>query len=122
MCLLRTAPVYPCHLALIIAAYAKVGTAEAATRSFSLDSLGKAAGRSAEVSWTTYDGLSWDSHFQMVFVEIMDSKNSKVKLIPYAAGKTRHHCWYLHLADYLALQPDRVVYAAPPPPPPNISS
>ena len=36
---------------------------------------------------------------------------SKVKLVAFGAGANRHADWFLHLADYLVCQPDRVVYS-----------
>ena len=35
-----------------------------------------------------------------------------MKLIPFVAGACRHSDWFLDLADYLVLQPDRVPYNA----------
>ena len=91
--------------------YARAGGAEAATRKLAIISLERAAGRSSEVAWTTWDGLKWDSHFKHVFGEVPQSKGSKVKLVAFGAGVDRHADWFLALADYLVCQPDRVVYS-----------
>ena len=92
-------------------AHARAAVGDAATRTFSLLTLQRAAGRSTEVAWLTWDGLKWDVHFTHVFGEWPQSKGSKLKLGCFGAARVRALCWFLALADYLICQPDREIYS-----------
>ena len=91
--------------------YAREAGAEAAMRKFNIISLQRAAGRSAETAWTTWDGLKWDPHFKHAFGEVPQPKGSKIKLVAFGAGVDRHADWFLALGDYLICQPDRAIYS-----------
>eukprot|EP00966_Prymnesium_polylepis_P146293 3379125-Prymnesium_polylepis.1 len=97
---------------LLVRSYSRVGSAEAAARKFALLTLQRAAGRSAETAWLTWDGLKWDSYFGHAFGEWPQPKGSKVKLAAFGAGRTRHSDWFLHLGDFFIMQADRQIYSA----------
>ena len=63
------------------------------------------------MAWTTWDGMQWDKKFKHVFVEYPQPKGSKIKLAAFGAGVDRHSDWFVALADYLVLQPDRAIYS-----------
>ena len=94
---------------LVARAYMRAGSSqklakEAAQRNFSLDCLFKAGGRSSETACCIYDSLEWDFENEGVFIEIIDSKKSKVKLIAYVAGADRESDWFVKCGHYLTLQ------------------
>lgn len=68
------------------AALACASTIESATRRLGLSTLWHAAGRSSETACITWDVLEWDEEFSCVFVEVAQSKTSKVKIIALTAG------------------------------------
>ena len=107
----RAAPLYLTEVRLISRAYARYGSGEAAARKFTILTLQRAAGRSAETAWLTWEGLKWDAHFGHVYGEWPQPKGSKIKLAAFGAGQDRHACWFLGLADYLVTQQDRVIYS-----------
>ena len=107
----RAAPLYLTEVRLISRAYARYGSGEAAARKFTILTLQRAAGRSAETAWLTWEGLKWDAHFGHVYGEWLQPKGSKIKLAAFGAGQDRHACWFLGLADYLVTQQDRVIYS-----------
>ena len=111
LCARCAAPVYLEDVALIARSYARAGHSEGATRKLAIISTQRAAGRSSEVAWTTWDGMTWDKKFKHVFVEYPQPKGSKVKLAAFGAGVNRHSDWFVALADYLVLQPDRAIYS-----------
>ena len=63
--------------------------------------LRRAAGRSSEVAWVTWDGIKWDPLFQTPIIEIAQTKVSKMKLIALVAGRDRHSDFLLNMADFL---------------------
>lgn len=79
------------------------GSVESPVRRLALWNLWASAGRSSESSTITWDGLQWDDEFDCVFVEIIQTKSVKVKLIAFVAGTDRHCCFFLFLADFLTL-------------------
>lgn len=105
--LLLAAPIGLKLMKLVSAAYMRAGAdklaAQAATRNFALDCLFKAAGRSSETACCLWDSLEWDFENECVFIEIVESKKSKLKLIAYVAGADRHADWFIKLGDYLVL-------------------
>ena len=105
------APVYLEDVKLINRSYARAGSAVAATRKLAIMSTQRAAGRSCEVAWTTWDGVSWDKKFRHAFVEVPQPKGSKIKLVAFGAGVERSSDWFVALGDYLVLQPDRALYS-----------
>ena len=96
-------PLYHEEMSNINAAYARANTPESAVRKFSIAHLWSAAGRSSEAAFCNLDGMQWDTLHQCVFVEYAQIKVSRVKLIACVAGATRHLCWFLNLADYMAV-------------------
>ena len=58
-------------------------------------------GRAGEIAATPWEGLEWDPELGAVYVEIRQSKTSKLKIIAFTAGYSRASCWFLTLADYL---------------------
>ena len=95
-------PLYHEEMSNINAAYARANTPESAVRKFSIAHLWSAAGRSSEAAFCNLDGMQWDTLHQCVFVEYAQIKVSRVKLIACVAGATRHLCWFLNLANYIA--------------------
>lgn len=71
---LLAAPVYLADVALMVRSYARAGTVEGATRKLAIMSTQRAAGRSSEVAWTTWDGMQWDKKFRHVFCEVPQPK------------------------------------------------
>ena len=51
----------------------------------------------------SYEGMRYDPFFGCVFMQIMQVKVKKKKLVPLIAGRTRHECWVLAWADLLVL-------------------
>ena len=60
-----------------------------------------AVGRSGEIAATPWEGLEWDPELRAVYVEIRQSKVSKLKIIAFTCGSKRTNCWFLTLGDYL---------------------
>ena len=104
-------PLYPAHLWKISRAYAMVGTPKAAQRRVVVLSAGRTAGRSSEISWMTYDGLSWDVHFRQVVAEVPMSKGSKHKLSIFSAGSSVDSDWFTAFGDYLIMQTDSPTFS-----------
>eukprot|EP00966_Prymnesium_polylepis_P161123 3723381-Prymnesium_polylepis.1 len=92
------------HLCAIDRAYALDGSAEAAMRAFSVETLWRAGGRGGETAYMHLDGLEWDPFYDCPYAEIAQTKTSKVKKVAFVAGVDRRHCWFLKLGDYLALR------------------
>ena len=95
---------------LVSAAYMRAGSdkklaTQAATRNFSLDSLFKSAGRSSETACCIWDSLEWDFENSCVFIEIVESKKAKMKLIAYVAGADRHSDWFIKLGNDRSFKP-----------------
>ena len=65
---LCAAPVYLEDVMLINRSYSRAGTSEGATRKFSVLTSQRSVGRSAEVAWMTWDGITWDKFFKHAFV------------------------------------------------------
>lgn len=99
-------PLYTEHVELLSAAYAKEGSCEAAVRKFAINTCLRAGGRASEPAFMTMESMEWDIHFHAVYGELPQSKPSKVKLVAFCAGKSRHSCWFLDFADYLSLRPE----------------
>ena len=97
-----TGPIYLKVIKLCLLALAVSGSVEAPTRKLAIWTLWASVGRSSETSTVTWDGLEWDEEMQGVFVEIIQSKVGRIKLIVFVAGADRHSCFFLHLADYMA--------------------
>ena len=75
-------------------------------------SLGRApvqrcAGRSGEVGALTFDGMTYDSEFKCVYMEVPQWKSAKSKRIAILAGSDRHCDWYTAWGDLLVLQEGR---------------
>ncbi len=96
-------PLYLKHVMRVNGAYSRAGTREAAARKLAILTCQRAAGRSAEPAWMSFDGMQWDAHFRHVFMESPQPKGSKVKLVALGAGESRHSDWFLALGDYLTL-------------------
>jgi hypothetical protein len=56
-------------------------------------------------------GLQWDYHFKCVFIEVYQSKTSKMKLISFIVGRDRHSCWFLAYADYMIGATSNAIYS-----------
>ena len=76
--------------------YAREAGAEAAMRKFNIISLQRAAGRSAETAWTTWDGLKWDPHFKHAFGEVSALSNEIAEHSP--LGSWRQY-WFAAMAE-----------------------
>ena len=63
-----------------MSAYAKIGSAEAATRKLAVNATWDIAGRSSEGQWLSYEGMTWDGFYKTVFAESLQTKTSKVKV------------------------------------------
>ena len=94
-------PVYSEHIRLMVKAYSTVNTLAAAFRKLVIITLWCTVGRSGESAGLTWDGLEWDPHFKCVFVVVPQRKNSKIKIVPFAAGRSRHQDWFVAFGDYL---------------------
>ena len=57
-------PVYSCDVKKMNKAYATKDGSEPAMRKFCLTNLQRAAGRTGEGAWVTWDGLGWDTLFK----------------------------------------------------------
>ena len=64
-------------------------------------------GRSSEVAWMTWEAMSWCFSFLCVFSSLPQAKVSEVKQTCFVSWTCRHDDWYLMLADYLTLNPQR---------------
>jgi hypothetical protein len=96
-------PIYTADLMGCNAAWSKTGHTEATNRKFIVTTLQRACGRSGEVSWLTWKGLRWDTHFMCMFVEVPQPKTGKLKIVAFAAGSHRHNDWFTDLGDYLTV-------------------
>lgn len=94
-------PVYPCQIRLIIRALAKVGTREATLRALAILIALLSAGRSSEPAWASFERMEFDANFDCAFLEVWQTKVSKVKLVALPPGATRHECFALLLGDHL---------------------
>ena len=92
------------HIMAFIKALSMQNTAVAAKRKFEIFTLWAAAGRAAETSYLTFDGMSWDSFLKCIFMEVPQLKTAKAKQIAFVAGENRHSCFYLGLADFFTMQ------------------
>ena len=99
----RATPVYVEHLRAMAKALSREGSSESAMRKLALTCCHQSAGRSSEVAWITWRGIDWDPHFKCCFVEVPCSKPGRFKIVPFAAGRDRHVCFFTALGDYLAL-------------------
>ena len=63
----------------LCAAYAQLGSAEAASRKFAINSLWRSAGRAGEPKHLNYNTLRWNSKEQTAEMESFQSKPSKMK-------------------------------------------
>lgn len=75
------APIYLPTIKKCIKSIGISGSTEAATRRLALWLLWASAGRSSETATITFDGLEWDEEMLGAFVEIIQSKGGKFKLI-----------------------------------------
>jgi hypothetical protein len=71
-------------------------------RKMAIFTLWAVCGRASECAWLTFDSMRWDPHFKCVFMELQQSKPSRVKTAVFVAGSSRHCCWFLAFGDYLA--------------------
>lgn len=55
-----------------------------------------------------FDSMEWDVHFQALYGELPQTNPSKVELIVLAAGRDRHSCWFLDLAESGQIVPDEL--------------
>ena len=90
-------------------AFSLCGTLEAAQRRLALLTLWRAAGRSGEVGNVSYERLRYDTFFQCVVLQCMQTKVHKMKLVPLIVGFCRLSCWVLAWADEM-VQNDKNVY------------
>ena len=90
-------------------AFSLCGTLEAAQRRLALLTLWRAAGRSGEVGNVSYERLRYDTFFQCVVLQCMQTKVHKMKLVPLIVGFCRLSCWVLAWVDELILN-DKNVY------------
>ena len=70
---------------------------QSAKRAFEILTLWDCAGRAAETSHLIYAALKFNLHYQCTFIDVPQSKVSKLKKIAFVAGARRQCCWYLHL-------------------------
>ena len=98
-----TSPLYLSHLKAILAAYTKSGCYESAKRKFAILSLHQAAGRAAEMAAVNFEGSEWDPYFTAVFSEVGQTKNAKIKIACFVAGKDQYCCFFTCLGDLFAL-------------------
>ena len=56
-----------------------------------------------EVGNVSYERMQYDSFFQCVVLQCMQTKVSKMKLVPLIVGYARDACWLLAYADELVL-------------------
>ena len=63
----------------LCAAYAQLGSAEAASRKLAINSLWRSAGRAGEPKHLNYNTLRWNSKEQTAEMESFQSKPSKMK-------------------------------------------
>lgn len=103
-------PIYLEHVEQMVASYARKGSAEGSSRKLALLMLWQAARRSCEVAWSTHDSLRWDVEFKSLFIEILQSKTSKMKLVAFVSGANRHADLFLALGDHLTMPPEVPVY------------
>ena len=110
-------PVYRDQVAAMVARYSEAATLnsqrshqEGADRKFAILSLHQAVGRSGELAWIHYDGLSYDQRHGCVVSQVPQVKTSKVKIVANVAGASRHLCWFLAWGDHLASPGDRPEY------------
>jgi hypothetical protein len=96
-------PIYPCHVEEMTRALALEGSAEAAMRKFAITCGHQAAGRPTELSFVAFDSMQWDPFFTCAIAELPMSKVSRMKHVAFVAGANRHCCFFLGLADHLAL-------------------
>ena len=90
-------------------AFSRCGTLEASQRRLALLTLWRAAGRSGEVGNVSYERLRYDTFFQCVVLQCMQTKVHKMKLVPLIIGFCRLSCWVLAWVDELILN-DKMVY------------
>ena len=76
---------------------------QAARRALAVLCLWLAAGRAGETAWLSFEGISWDAFFKCPFVEVAQSKPSKLKLVPFMAGANSLICFFAHLGIFLAV-------------------
>ena len=94
------------------AAYAKAtDQKKAAKRKLAIKTTFRACGRASEGGFLSYDKLWFDKVFKTPFQQVPQSKTSKVKLIPFVAGASRHSDWSLDWADWMILDQGRTIYA-----------
>ena len=96
------------HIIPMMRAYGRAGNTvptEAARRKLAIICGWQSAGRAGECAWITLDSMVWDPYFGQLFAEELQQKTSKMKLVGFAAGATRHQCFFLHFGDYLASAP-----------------
>ena len=65
-------------------------------------SLWAACGRSGELAYVHWDGMSWDHAHECVVGSVPQVKTSKKKNICFVAGADRSVCWILALGDHWA--------------------
>jgi hypothetical protein len=71
---------------------------------FSIESGWRASGRACESGWINLNGMSWDPFHETPWIDIMQTKTSKLKKIPFPAGADRQCCWFLKFGDYMTLK------------------
>jgi hypothetical protein len=96
-------PIYIEKLRRIIQAYAREGSAASATRKFAILSHRQAAGRSAELSWLSYEKLEYNEHFTCIFANWPQPKASKSKTVAFLAGPNKEMCFFKNWGDRQAL-------------------
>jgi len=98
------------HLYACIRQYARYGDVQSAERKFTLCTLLRLAGRSAEPALITYEHLRIDFEHKCAYVISPQSKTHKAKIAMLMAGSNREACWLLSLADMLTSTPNRVPF------------
>ena len=96
-------PIYLQHIEAMAAVLGRRGTPEAAMRKLGIKTLWRSGGRASEAGWLNWDNIYWDDFFECAFIDVLQTKVAKLKKIALIAGNCRQSCWFLDLADHLAL-------------------
>ena len=95
-------PIPRCLIEKLNAAYARCGDGESAKRKFAIGQTHRSAGRAGESAFQTFDSLEWSPEEHCMFIQVGQSKVSKVKICAMVSGANRHICFFMDMADYLA--------------------
>ena len=105
---LAAEPIYRETMHEIIHALAREGSSKSYLRKLGLAQTFFVAGRASEGAWLSWNGLTWDAHFNCLVVEVPQSKVAKEKLVALVPGASRHDDWFLAFGDYMVVVHDAV--------------